>query len=118
MHWWVRNKILDAPNLFQNRSGQKLPVYQDNRYGLTIGGPVRLPRAYNGKNKTFFFYAWESNQFGVPQSFVNTVPTEAMRRGDLSELLRAGSNYQVYDPLSTTAIAGGRFQRQPFANNI
>lgn len=118
LHWWVRNRIFDTPTLFQNRSGQKLAVYQDNRYGLTIGGPVRIPRAYNGKNKTFFFYAWESNQFGVPSPFTGTVPTEGMRRGDLSSLLRIGPNYQIFDPLTTTAVAGGRFQRQPFQNNI
>lgn len=118
MHWWVRNRIFDAPTLFQNRSGQKLAVYQDNRYGLTVGGPVRLPNIYNGKNKTFFFYAWESNQFGIPSPFTGTVPTEAMRRGDLSALLRVGPNYQVFDPLTTTAAPGGRFQRQPFVNNI
>ncbi|MBI3681514.1 MAG: carboxypeptidase regulatory-like domain-containing protein [Acidobacteria bacterium] len=117
-YWWIRNSALDAPNIFQNRAGQKLPVYQDNRYGFTASGPVLLPRVYDGRNKTFWFYAWEANQFGVPQSFVNTVPTDAMRQGDLSQLLRLGSNYQVYDPATTVAAAGGRFQRQPFAGNI
>jgi len=117
-HWWVRNRIFDAPNLFQNRSGLKPAVYQDNRYGLSAGGPVWIPRFYNGKNKTFWFYAWEANPFGVPQSFVNTVPTDAMRIGDLSGLLAIGPTYQVYDPASTAAAPGGRFSRAPFANNI
>jgi len=117
-HWWVRNRVFDAPNIFQNRSGQRPAVYQDNRYGLSGSGPVRIPGLYNGKNKTFWFYTWEANQFGIPQSFVNTVPTDAMRRGDLSALLALGSNYQVYDPATTAAAPGGRFMRQPFVNNI
>lgn len=117
-YWWLRNSAFDTANIFQNRAGQTLPVYQDNRYGLAGGGPVLLPKLYNGKNKTFWFYNWEANKFGNPKSFTNTVPTEAMRRGDLSALLALGSNYQVYDPATTTAAAGGRFSRQPFAGNL
>ena len=117
-YWWLRNAAFDTPNLFQNRTGAKLPVYQDNRYGFWLGGPVVLPKVYNGRNKTFWFYNWEANPFGVPQTFVNTVPTDAMRVGDLSGLLRLGASYQVYDPATTVPAAGGRFQRQPFAGNI
>jgi len=113
--WALRNSAFDAPNIFQNRSGQGIPHYTDNRWGLVAGGPVWIPKVYNGKNRTFWFYGYGANHFGVPQSFVSTVPTEAMRRGDLSALLALGSQYQVYDPTTTVAIAGGRFQRQPFA---
>ena len=117
-YWWIRNSALDTPNIFQNRAGQKLPVYQDNRYGLWAAGPVFLPRLYHGRNKTFWFYNWERNGFGVPQSFVSSVPTAAMRRGDLSELLPLGSTYQIYDPKTTVPAPNGRFQRQPFPGNI
>jgi len=117
-HWWVRNRMFDAPTIFQNRSGQKLGVYQDNRYGISASGPVLIPRVYSGKNKTFWFYAWEANQFGIPSPFTGTVPTDAMRRGDLSQLLALGSTYQVYDPATTAVAPGGRFSRQPFPNNI
>ncbi len=116
--WALRNSMFDAPNIFQNRSGQGIPHYTDNRWGLVAGGPVWLPKLYNGKNRTFWFYGYGGNHFGVPQSFVSTVPTEAMRRGDLSALLALGPQYQIYDPFTTTAIAGGRFQRQPFVGNI
>jgi hypothetical protein len=117
-YWWLRNSAFDTPNIFQNRSGSKLPVYQDNRYGVWASGPVILPGLYNGRNKTFWFYNWEANTFGVPQSFTASVPTEAMRQGDLSQLLRLGANYQVYDPHTTVPAANGRFQRQPIAGNI
>ena len=117
-HWFVRNRIFDTPTLFQNRAGQKVPPYQDHRYGLSLGGPVRIPRLYNGKNKTFWFYLWEENKVQYSYDYVNTVPTADMRRGDLSPLLALGSNYQVYDPFSTKAESGGRFSRQPLSNNI
>jgi hypothetical protein len=117
-YWWLRNSAFDAPNIFQNRAGTKLPVYQDNRYGFWASGPVRLPRLYDGRNQTFWFYTWEANQFGIPASYTNTVPSDAIRRGDLSQLLRLGAGYQVYDPFTTTAVAGGRFQRQPIPGNI
>jgi hypothetical protein len=116
--WALRNSAFDAPNIFQNRSGQGIPHYTDNRWGLVAGGPLWIPKVYDGKNRTFWFYGYGANNFGVPQSFVSTVPTGAMRRGDLSALLALGSQYQVYDPATTVAIAGGRFQRQPFAGNI
>ncbi|HWQ55812.1 MAG TPA: TonB-dependent receptor [Bryobacteraceae bacterium] len=118
VHWFARNKVFDTPSLFQNRAGQKVPPYQDHRYGLSLGGPVRIPKVYNGTNKTFFFYLFEENEIKYNYDYTNTVPTEAMRVGDLSGLLKLGSSYQVYDPFTTTATADGRFQRQPIPGNI
>ncbi|HWQ53976.1 MAG TPA: carboxypeptidase regulatory-like domain-containing protein [Bryobacteraceae bacterium] len=117
-HWAVMNRVFDAPTTFQNRSGQKLPNYQDNRYGVSAGGPVAIPKVYNGRNRTFWFYAWEANPFTSPINFLTTVPTDAQRTGDLSALLSRGSNYQIYDPSTTVPAANGRYTRQPFPNNI
>ena len=116
--WALRNSFFDAPNIFQNRAGQKPPHYTDNRWGFVAGGPVWLPKVYDGRNRTFWFYGYGANKFGVPQSFTSTVPTAAMRQGDLSGLLALGPQYQIYDPNTTVAVAGGRFQRQPFAGNL
>jgi len=120
-HWFLRHSALDAPNFFNNKNNTPQPVYQDNRYGISIGGPIWLPKLYNGKNRTFFFFAFEGNQFGVPTQFNRTVPTAAQRMGDFSALLpltNASNNYRIYDPRSTRAIAGGRFERDPFPGNI
>lgn len=119
LHHWLRHSKLDAPTIFQNRAGQKLPLYQDNRFGGSIGGPVLLPGLYNGRNRTFWFYAVEANLFGDPNvgARVSTVPTDFMRRGDLSPLLALNNNNQIYDPLSTTPAPNGRFQRTPIAGN-
>jgi hypothetical protein len=119
--WWLRHSAFDTPTIYQNRSGQKLPIYRDNRYGLAGGGPVYLPKLYNGKNKTFWFFTWEANKFGDPNvggSMTSTVPREAWRNGDLSDLLKLGVNYQLYDPATIAAAAGGRYSRQPLAGNI
>lgn len=117
-HWFLKNSALDAPNFFNNKNGTIRPVYQDNRYGASAGGPVVIPRLYNGKNKTFWHYVWEANKWGVPQTFTGTVPSEAQRRGDFSDLLKVSGNYQIYDPQTIRAEPGGRYSRQPFPGNI
>ncbi|MBL8232061.1 MAG: carboxypeptidase regulatory-like domain-containing protein [Bryobacterales bacterium] len=119
--WWLRHSAFDAPTIYQNRAGLKLPVYRDNRYGLAGGGPVFIPKVYNGKNKTFWFFTWEANKFGDPNvggSMISTVPSAPWRNGDLSDLLKAGANYQLYDPATIATASGGRFSRQPLPNNI
>jgi hypothetical protein len=117
-HWFVRNRAFDAPSFFNNKFNTKPAVYQDNRYGASAGGPIIVPKLYNGTSKSFWFYAYEGNKWGAPQPFSGTVPTIAERQGDFSSLLALGSQYQIYDPLTTTAAPNGRFQRQPFPNNI
>jgi hypothetical protein len=117
-HWFTKNSGFDAPNFFNNKNNTKKPKYEDNRYGISAGGPVVIPGVYNGRNKTFWHYVWEANKWAVPQTFTGTVPTEAQRRGDFSGLLALGANYQIYDPATTQILPGGRYSRQPFPNNI
>jgi hypothetical protein len=119
--WWLRHSAFDTPTIYQNRSGLSIPVYRDNRYGLTGGGPVSIPKVYNGKNKTFWYLTWEANKFGDPNvggSMTSTVPRDAWRTGDLSDLLRLGANYQLYDPATIATAPGGLFNRQPLPGNI
>jgi hypothetical protein len=78
-----------------------------------------LPKLYNGKSKTFWFYAYEANKWGTPQPYTGTVPTVAERRGDFSALLALGSQYQIYDPSSTIANPNGSgYVRSLFPGNI
>jgi hypothetical protein len=116
-HWFLKNSALDAPSFFDNMAGNKPGPYRYNRAGFDIGGPVRLPR-YHGKNRTFFFYTFERNIWTVPEPRTDTVPTMKERNGDFSDLLALGSQYQIYDPFSGAAVAGGRIQRLPFAGNL
>jgi hypothetical protein len=118
-HWFLRHSALDAPNFFNNKNNTRQALYQDNRWGASAGGPIRLPKLYNGSNRSFFFFAYEGNQFGVPTQFTRTVPTADQRNGDFSALLPlTNANYAIYDPQSTVAAANGRFSRTPFPGNI
>jgi hypothetical protein len=120
-YYYFKNSALDCTDFFINKAGQRNPVSQDHRYGLTAGGPIWAPHVYNGKNKTFFFFAWEENRYISPSGTsgqTNTVPTPAERTGDLSALLKIGSQYQIYDPFSTQPAPNGRYSREPIPGNL
>jgi hypothetical protein len=117
---WIRNSIFDTKTLFQNRAGVNKPHYTDNRYGISAGGPIYIPGLYNGKNKSFWQFTFEGNKFGDPAvgAITATVPRAPWKTGDLSDLLKLGASYQVYDPGTIAVAPNGRFSRQPFPGNI
>ena len=84
----------------------------------TLGGPVYIPKVYNGRNRTFWQYG--GDHFHMPYSTAGyrTVPTPAERTGDFSALLALGSQYQIYDPYSAVATPGGHVSRTPLPGNI
>lgn len=87
--------------------------------GFTIGGPVRIPKLYNGKNKFFFFFEYDkiTNIQANPNTPIFTMPTQAERNGDFSALLPVNAiAYTVYDP-RTAATVSGHVTRTPFPNN-
>lgn len=88
--------------------------------GFSIGGPVRIPHLYNGKNKFFFYFEWDKiTQIQPnPNTPIYTVPTAAQRTGDFSSLLAVNPTaYTIYDPRTATLV-NGHVTRTPFANNI
>ncbi len=109
---------LSANLFFSNRTGQPRTDFTYNRWGTSVGGPVVLPKAYNGRNRTFFFHGYEGIRETRPRGTTLTVPTAEQREGNFSRLLALGSNYQIYDPYSRRAIAGGRYQNDPLPGNI
>ena len=56
---FVRNDKFDANDFFLNGAGQPVPKQTLNQFGFSVGGPVLLPKVYNGRNKTFFFVNYE-----------------------------------------------------------
>jgi outer membrane receptor protein involved in Fe transport len=121
VYYWGRNSAFDSANFFDNKAGLKKVVYQDHRFGASAGGPALIPRVHDGRNKTFWFYAWEENRFGQPSTSnqTSTVPTAAERTGDFSALLALNSSYQIYSPFSTRPdTTAGRYRRDPFPGNI
>ena len=87
------------------------------RYSASVGGPVYIPKLYDGRNKTFWMFGYQAHNRRRPNATQHTVPTDAQRIGDFSALLAIGSQYQIYDPKTTVAATGGRFSRQPIAGN-
>lgn len=108
---------LAATPFFTNKAGLRKPVTRYNQWGVNSGGPVIIPKLLNGRDKVFFYFAYEGIKDSFPEPLTSTVATAAERTGDLSALLKVGSNYQLYDPL-TGVVEGTRIRRQPFANNI
>lgn len=116
-------KVLDANLFFANKAGQPRGDFVYRNWGASLTGPVYIPKIYNGKDKTFFTYAYEGAREYQPQGAgygagTLTVPTVAEKQGDFSALLKLGSNYQIYDPATRAAAANGRYTVQPLAGNI
>lgn len=104
----ARGAVLAAPT-----------VNRQNNFGATVGGPISIPGLYSGKDRTFFFAAYEGFLFrGGPSGSFLTLPTAAMQQGDFSGLVNAqGTLVGIYDP-ATTATVGGRLVRNPFPGNV
>ena len=97
--WYHQNRALDARSFGQ----AILPVKKSNVFGGTISGPIIIPKLYNGKNKTFGLFTWESLRLPRQLTIQNTVPTAKMRTGDFSDEAAA-----IRDPNTGT----------PYPNNI
>src|SRR6266581_4054136 len=94
----------------------KPPHYVRNEFGGSVGGPVFVPKIYNGKNRTFFFTSYELLRQVSASTSSTTMPTMAMRNGDYSGLVDSlGRLTVIYDPLSTGP--GPTWTRTPFPNN-
>lgn len=107
---FFRNEALDSRTFF---GGSRKALLRQNEFGGTFGGPVILPK-YNGRDKTFFFFAYSRFELrgGVPVGAFVTLPTALQRSGDFSDY-----PFPIYDPATTTPDGRGGFQREPFPNN-
>jgi hypothetical protein len=90
---FLRNADMDARGYFQST----LPPLKQNQYGASVGGPVWIPKLYDGKNRTFFYAAWEGFRIRSAVTTGELAPTDAMRSGDFSAL-----GVPIYDPATTT----------------
>lgn len=91
----------------------KAPTLIRNEFGMNAGGPVIIPKLYNGKERTFWFFNLEFMRRITSSTRGVSVPTEAMRNGDFSGLVDSqGRLYTLYDPLTTNSQ---NYARQPFS---
>ena len=109
-----RNEDLDANGFNANHTTPITPrgSFSRNQYGATLGGPVVIPKLYNGRGKTFFFISYEGLRDTSAGSFTGTVPTALERTGDFSQTKDAkGNQIVIYDP-STTNTTGPGYSRK------
>ncbi len=92
----------------------KPPHLVRNEFGASMGGPLTIPKVYNGRNRTFIFGAWEEFRSESASTTNTTMATQAMRQGDFNELIAGnGRRYTIYDPWTTDKD----WQRTPYPNN-
>ncbi len=109
---FLRNSALDARQWLQ-ADVQKNP-FRRNQYGFTLGGPIHIPKLFNGKDKLFFISNFEELRDRTTTQVSAALATTAMRNGDFSF---AGRN--IFDPLSRTFnAAGAAVSASQFPGNV
>jgi hypothetical protein len=114
LYEFLRNQDLDAKGFY----GATKPIYKQNDFGGTAGGPIYIPHVYKGKDKSFFFFSYEGfrNRIGATAT-PYSVPPQEFYTGNLQSWVNgSGVLYQIYDPASTT-LTNGSYVRTPFPNN-
>ncbi len=102
--WNFRNDFLDAvPHQLRQRDvGYKNPLRR-NQFGFNLSGPVRIPKIYDGGERTFFSVSYEGVREGVGRSNLETVPIVPERSGDFSQTVdQSGNLLPIFDPSSTS----------------
>jgi hypothetical protein len=141
-YWYHRNPSLNAAPFTTNTNNRPVSRRRQHQFGLTYSGPVVVPKVYDGHNKTFFFVAFEPRYYYDNSPFTQLLPTEAMLRGDFSNVVGVNGGYapravaerfglqtQIRDATlyNQWNVAGNQFQRitltagqsyQAFPNNV
>jgi hypothetical protein len=118
LYEFLRNDAFDANNFFANSAGQSIAPIRFNQFGGAFGGPVYIPKLYDGRDKTFFFVSYEGLRWVRAYTTDGTMPTALQRAGDFSQTFnQAGQQITVYDPNSTVLLANGQYSRTPLPGN-
>jgi Carboxypeptidase regulatory-like domain len=133
--WTVRNNAFGVARSIQDTVPYAAPHLVRNEFGASAGGPIVLPHVYHGKDKSFWFFAYERYSLAESGSVLSAVPTAAMRQGNYSGAVNAAGDLQVlYDPsttksnsacpvpvpgptVSSTTTTNNPYCRTPFPNN-
>lgn len=122
---FLRNNDFDARSFF----APTVSIEKQNEFGFAVGGPVMIPKVYDGRNKTFFFATFTQYIYhNISEGQVLTLPTDAFKTGDFSALLgpavgtdslgRTVLQGEIYDPNTTRSDGHGGLVRDPFPGNI
>ena len=119
---YLRNDVFNANLFFNNTTHSPTPEYRQNLFGLTLGGPVYIPKIYNGKNRTFFFVDYQGGRYIASSTATSTVPTGGMISSQFTDLqdlitLNSGTSRDalgrtfrlgtIFDPATTRQVPAG-----------
>jgi hypothetical protein len=105
---FFRHEALNARNFFAAANPVK-PPFRRNQFGGVLGGPIR-------RNQVFFFVDYQGQRQTIGRTLISTVPTVLQRQGIFTEAI-GGRVPVIYDPATTTPLAGGASMRAPFGDN-
>jgi hypothetical protein len=120
---YFRNQDLNANDWSDNASGIPIRKFHQNNYGISVGGPVWIPKVYVGKNRTFFYFGWEGERFSQGSTVKSSVPTQANRNGDFSQTVINTQNgspiyANIYDPFNGHSDSSGNWVRPQFPGSV
>jgi len=122
LYEFLRNEDFNAKGYFD--IGKSAPLYRRNDFGGTIGGPLSIPKLYNAKGKTHFFFSEEARIETSPTAFRQAVPSLAERNGDFSDVCPSvptgsltGFSRAQYPDCPDSALGGGEGGAATFINN-
>ena len=106
-----RNSLFDSVGFFNGPAwggSTKPPTDHENNYGFTVGGPIRIPHLYDGRDKTFGHYSQEWFKQNEQDTDVSTVPTAQEKTGDFSDFVDGGTGalIPIYDPQTGLPFPG------------
>jgi hypothetical protein len=123
LNYMIRNEDLNANGFYNNAHGVPRPTYRLLQGGGSVGGPVIIPKLFNGKEKLFFFVSYLKLTHSEPVTSQNHVPTDLERAGDFSQTMVPDINgnpvnVNIYNPFTATPVPGSTtlFERQIYPN--
>jgi hypothetical protein len=102
----LRNNFFDARGAYNSST----PIDRENNWGFTVGGPVLIPKIYNGKNRTFFHFNVEWYRRNTPDLTFMSLPTPAEKRGDFS-----ATGLTIFDPMTGKPFPGNIIPQSRFS---
>ena len=101
---YLRRTALEANQFSNNATGKPRAPHSVDQWGFETDGPVAIPKLYNGRDRTFFMFAFEHYHELQPQPALGSTPTPEQRAGDFSQtFVSPGKLYTIYDPFTVAA---------------
>jgi hypothetical protein len=112
---YLRNAALNANSYFNNRAHARKSPFTYNQFGVTVGGPIVIPRFYSSARKSFFFFGYEGTRYTTGGATFANWPNPTWLTGDFSSL-----GQTIYDPATTRPDPNnpGGYIRTPFPGNV